>query len=148
MQTFLPYPDFAESARALDARRLGKQRVEVLQILRALDRSAPRSAWVNHPAVRMWRGYEPTLVAYGVAICDEWIHGHGYRDTCREKIIAAVRTGDFRDFIEPSGSPPWLGDEAFHLSHRSNLVRKLPAHYGMLWPDVPHDLPYVWPVER
>ncbi|HSR28205.1 MAG TPA: cytoplasmic protein, partial [Actinomycetes bacterium] len=27
MQTFLPFPDFAASARSLDQRRLGKQRV-------------------------------------------------------------------------------------------------------------------------
>lgn len=145
MQTFLPYPDFAESARVLDVRRLGKQRVEALQILRELDRSTPPTRWSNHPAVRMWRGYEATLVTYGVSICDEWI-GRGYRDTCREKIIAAVLTGDIHDFIEPSSAPPWLGDTAFHQSHRSNLVRKLPAHYGVLWPDVPDDLPYVWPV--
>ena len=38
MQTFLPYADFAESARALDQKRLGKQRVEVIQIVRALTR--------------------------------------------------------------------------------------------------------------
>jgi Pyrimidine dimer DNA glycosylase len=36
MQTFLPYPDFVACARVLDSRRLGKQRVEALQILRAL----------------------------------------------------------------------------------------------------------------
>jgi hypothetical protein len=36
LQTFLPYPDFAASAQALDQRRLGKQRVEALQVLRAL----------------------------------------------------------------------------------------------------------------
>ncbi|MDQ1681515.1 MAG: hypothetical protein QOH99_56, partial [Frankiaceae bacterium] len=35
MQTFLPYADFGASARVLDDRRLGKQRVETLQILRA-----------------------------------------------------------------------------------------------------------------
>jgi hypothetical protein len=29
---------------------------------------------------------------------------------------------------------------------RSNLLRKLPEHYGILFPDVPNDLPYVWPV--
>ena len=38
MQTFLHEPDFARNARALDSRRLGKQRVEALQILRALTR--------------------------------------------------------------------------------------------------------------
>jgi len=30
MQTFLPYPGFADSARVLDRRRLGKQRGEAL----------------------------------------------------------------------------------------------------------------------
>lgn len=41
--------------------------------------------------------------------------------------------------------PPWLGDTAFHLSHRPALVRKDPAHYRPLFPDVPDDVPYVWP---
>jgi len=42
MQTFLPFPDFAESAKCLDNRRLGKQRVEAKQILRInLLKSAP-----------------------------------------------------------------------------------------------------------
>ena len=36
MQTFLPYADFARCAAVLDPRRLGKQRVEVLQIMRAI----------------------------------------------------------------------------------------------------------------
>lgn len=36
MQTFLPYDSFKKSARVLDQRRLGKQRVECLQILGAL----------------------------------------------------------------------------------------------------------------
>ena len=63
MQTFLPVADFAESARLLDSPRLGKQRVETLQILRALE--LPDYGWANHPAVRMWRGRTPALVAYG-----------------------------------------------------------------------------------
>lgn len=37
MQTFLPYPNFAASARVLDNRRLGKQRVECVQILKAIQ---------------------------------------------------------------------------------------------------------------
>lgn len=36
MQTFLPYPSGVKSARVLDRQRLGKQRVECLQILAAL----------------------------------------------------------------------------------------------------------------
>ena len=36
MQTFLPYADFERSLRALDPKRLGKQRVECIQVLRGL----------------------------------------------------------------------------------------------------------------
>ncbi len=36
MQTFTPYADFDASVQALDQKRLGKQRVEVIQIVRAL----------------------------------------------------------------------------------------------------------------
>ena len=54
MQTFLPVADFEESARLLDSPRLGKQRVETLQILRALE--LPDYGWANHPVVTMWRG--------------------------------------------------------------------------------------------
>ena len=35
MQTFLPVADYTETARLLDNPRLGKQRVECLQVLRA-----------------------------------------------------------------------------------------------------------------
>lgn len=36
MQTFLPYPNFKASAFALDSKRLGKQRVENMQIMSAI----------------------------------------------------------------------------------------------------------------
>jgi hypothetical protein len=42
--------------------------------------------------------------------------------------------------------PPWLGDEAFHAAHRSNLLRKAPEYYRSFWPEEPDDLEYVWPV--
>lgn len=41
--------------------------------------------------------------------------------------------------------PPWLGDPAFHTAHRSNLIRKWPDFYRGRFPDVPDNLPYVWP---
>jgi hypothetical protein len=34
VQTFLPFSDFEASARVLDVKRLGKQRVECIQVLR------------------------------------------------------------------------------------------------------------------
>jgi hypothetical protein len=137
MQTFLPLPDFATSAKCLDNRRLGKQRVETLQILNALTN--PAYGWQNHPAVKMWRGAKPHLVLYGLAICDEW-RKRGFNDTCAEKIAAFMP-----DDAENASPPHWLGNADFHASHRSNLLRKEPDHYRQFhWVDGP-DLPYVWP---
>src|ERR671917_433293 len=64
MQTFTPYADFEQALRTLDLKRLGKQRVEVIQIVRAL--TVPGYAWSSHPAVLMWKGYEEPLGRYGL----------------------------------------------------------------------------------
>ena len=69
VNTFLPSPIFAESARMLDYRRLGKQRVECMQILNVLEKlkswdGVEKIGWRNHPATRMWLGHEPALKQY------------------------------------------------------------------------------------
>lgn len=137
MQTFLPYPDFAKSAASLDRQRLGKQRVETKQIYLALTQEG--YGWANHPATKMWRGYEIQLARYGFYICEEW-KKRGYKDTMQEwfneRTFSRVCDWCF---------PPWFGNEDFHRSHKSNLIRKMPEHYGPMWPDVPRDLPYIWP---
>ena len=149
MQTFLPFADFEASARALDTKRLGKQRVEVIQVVRGLCR--PGYGWRNHPAVLMWKGYEEALARYGFTVCDVWI-GLGFDDTCATTIAADVSefgVVEVRSQSELAAAgllPPWLGDEALHRSHRSALVRKDPDFYRSAFPDVPDDLDYVWPV--
>jgi len=155
MNCFLPYPDFAKSAACLDDKRLGKQRIECLQILRCL--CGYSNGWKNHPAVKMWEGFHDGLLRYGRAICAEWTQ-RGFKDTCEDKMLKT-----FTDWANDksgapnlvavmlfvtSGRPPWLGDEVFHRSHQSNLVRKDPAHYRQFFPDVPDDLPYVWPTKE
>lgn len=140
MQTFLPYPEFRKSASALDRARLGKQRVETLQIMKTLVQGG---GWKNHPAVLMWRGHETALMYYQEAICAEWT-SRGYRDTCLEKtqeIYAELKGGG-------GPVPSWLGNYHFHRSHQSNLLRKDSEHYGPMFPGVPDDLEYVWPVRN
>lgn len=134
MQTFLPVASFVDSAKILDYRRLGKQRVEADQILSTL--LIGKSGWSNHPAVKMWRGYEIGLALYRDTMIKEWI-SRGYRNTMplaldySSKIIVEI--------------PPWVGDPEFHASHRSNLLRKDPQFYGRYgWIESP-DAPYVWP---
>lgn len=181
MQTFLPYPSGRKSAKVLDNRRLGKQRVECLQILALLTdtykvQTSPKDlgidygavsltprcfcthdgqvwawnparsggGWMNHPAVRMWRGHTMALAEYSLNICAEWIW-RGYRDTTAQTISLMVDLAFAIDQSLTPDKPPWWGDEAFHTSHQSNLLRKDPGYYGQYFPTIPDDLPYIWP---
>jgi hypothetical protein len=140
MQTFIPYGRaFSANARVLDRQRLGKQRVEGLQILRTLE--GLNHGWANHPAVKMWEGYSEALAKYTSDICDEWT-SRGYLDSCKDKVLNLVplRLG------QKIALPDWIDDIEIALSHKSNLVRKLPGYYGAVWPNVPDNMPYKWPV--
>ncbi|WP_043444168.1 MSMEG_6728 family protein [Arthrobacter sp. L77] len=139
MQTFLPYPDVAASARVLDQARLGKQRVETLQVLRALV--IPDYGWRQHPAIRMWMGYVPALTVYGLAMVAEWV-SRGHADSTYRQILEFAP--DVLDQPDVP-MPPWFGDPALHVSHQSNLVQKAPEIYRDRFPGIPGDLPYVWP---
>ena len=149
MQTFTPYSSFEASARALDTKRLGKQRVEVIQIVRAL--TIPGYGWASHPAVLMWKGYEEALGRYGLTMCDVWLE-LGFGDTCAATIAADLRKvgvltiRGFDELKEAQALPGWVFDSALHVSHQSSLVRKDPEHYRPLFPDVPDDIEYLWPV--
>lgn len=146
MQTFLPYADYEKSAEVLDYRRLGKQRVETLQILNVLHETNPANpGWRKHPAVLMWKFYEAQLCEYGLVMCDEWVK-RGYRDIkCRPQIEKHLEWATGSEF--EMSRPPWFGDEEFHRSHQSNLLRKDETYYRQYFgPDVPTDLEYVWPV--
>ncbi len=148
VQTFLPYADFAASAAALDDRRLGKQRVEALQVLRALTRET--YGWKHHPAVRMWVGYERALAAYGLAICEEWV-ARGHADTCAATMAADLTAAGLPAPVPQSALrsdtplPRWLGDERLHRSHRASLVRKDPEFYAERFPEADPDRPYYGP---
>jgi hypothetical protein len=129
MQTFLPYPDFKKSLQALDYRRLGKQRVEAYQIIRAIKYGG---GYRNHPAVKMWRGHINALKLYYNLSLDEWV-GRGYRNNMRKMPIRGK-----------IAYPQWFGRKNFHAAHRSNLLRKDLIFYGQYNWSEPPDLPYLW----
>lgn len=148
MQTFLPYPSFRESVACLDRQRLGKQRVEAKQILLALgvpvgDHLAMSSSWANHPACRMWRRHETALAEYAMAACQEWIR-RGYKDSLLAQFFAAWKHSIY-DARFSMDKPAWLGNEALHRSHRSNLLRKDHGYYSRFGWTEPDNLPYFWP---
>ncbi len=136
MQTFLPYEDFEQSAKVLDYRRLGKQRVEGMQIINAIN-NPNKQGWQNHPATIMWTPYVTALKHYTNVMIREWI-SRGYNNN--------MKLYDVDEFINDGmvHFPHWLGKEEFHSSHRANLLRKDYEYYSKFgWKE---DLgnPYVW----
>jgi hypothetical protein len=180
MQTFLPNPNFTLSARILDNKRLGKQRVEAKQIMEinlaiqnptlwGIDysnkklfkygngyelgydsvtgfyghstvkyyREKNKIPWENHPAVRMWRGYEIALAYYGATMCREWIK-RGFKDTILDffvhKYPPLMPDSSGVLGISQEYYPEWMKNIQvvydFCYSHRANLMRKDPVFYG------------------
>lgn len=149
MQTFLPYPDFRQTASILDQKRLGSQRVEAMQLFNAL--TVPGHGYRHHPAAKMWLGCEEAIVRYTLTMCEEWSR-RGYGDTVAEKItvnaqerLGLVKVRTQAQLARARKLPTWLGDADFHRSHQSNLMRKHADHYREFFGDIPDDLDYIWP---
>lgn len=152
MQTFLTRYGMWASASDLDDKRLFKQVVEAKQIaIYYFDFNTEFPG--NHPATKMWEGYEHYLLNYGAVMAAEVRR----RDTMTQKqkdgaleMLAwfAKHQKQFRlDFPGiVATQPDWFRSKEFILSHRSNLVRKDEAYYGRLFPSVDPDRPYLWPL--
>lgn len=135
MQTFLPYADFDKTASVLDNKRLGNQAYRECK-------SLINGGWPNHPASKMWKGYEYALAKYALALLNELTkrgrhyphHIEFYKSKLKE--------------YKNTGMPSWLGNKDFHASHRSNLLRKDYQHYSKFGWKEPADLSYVWPITK
>lgn len=142
MQTFLPYSDYYKSMQSLDKDRLGNQvwREGITLI---------RGKWPNHPASKMWRGHLYSLGEYllaGVQVLNQRV-GYPKYDYLKSRIMDEMKKH------ENTGAPSWLGNEAFHASHRAALLYKHPEWYGQFgWTEKPDTLNekgklnYVWPL--
>ena len=130
MQTFLPYSNFQQSAEVLDWRRLGKQRVEGMQIIKTIL-NPEQKGWQNHPIVIMWTPYVQALQLYTNTIINEWTK-RGNNNNMELYTIDSIEM------------PHWLGIKEFHASHRANLLRKDYEHYSQFgWQEI-SESPYVW----
>ena len=137
MQTFLQYENMSESVACLDTKRLGKQRVEALQVHNIITgaltkKGKPYKGFVNHPVVNIWRDHVDALALYTNLCILEWM-ARGYKNTMEYLPIGKGIT-----------LPNLFGNKEFHDSHRSNLLRKDEEHYGQFGWNVPTDMPYVW----
>jgi len=148
MQFFLAYPNYHKSASILDPSRLGNQCYRETKTILS-------GKWVNHPISKMWKGHEYHICLYGMACALELFCRHKLKIYCAGKLYnhlnsKATGTHWFNYYAmeakkyEDTGPPIWLGDPAFHASHRSNLLRKDPDWYSFFGWKEPNNLPYVW----
>jgi len=161
MQTFITKLNYRDIAKELDNKRLNKQALEGWQILMNLLAVDPDGnhrepkGWSNHPAVKMWRGYEMQLAIYVIAMCDEWIE-RGYNTVVRQRVEDTMRHAALLNRSIGVDLPPWyvnintLADVA--SSHRKALLNKNYNWYHQFgWPEddgyPPQTYEYVWPVE-
>ena len=97
----------------------------------------------------MWRGHLEALGRYTRPAARSGPSGFG--DTVAATVTTELADGGRHHGADPAragrGRCPagWLGDEDFHRSHRSALLRKDAAYYQEAFGNVPDDLPYVWP---
>jgi hypothetical protein len=173
MQTFLPYPDFIQSAKCLDYKRLGKQRVESKQILDILNGDSKSNAWKNHPAVLMWKGYEHELQVYHDIMICEWIY-RGYKNNmklfneaicdyyesyhkdklfinyyteCDQRIDEYRQKRRFPLDTFHYRIPKWITNE-FCSYHRATLLYKNPEWYSQFgWTEEPK-YEYLWSTKK
>lgn len=124
MQTFILSTNLRESFKMLDYKRLGKQRLECLQILNTITNN--KKAWSNHPAIKTWRHYPEFLAYYGHLACQEWI-ARGYNSTIHtkfEELVLGVHmhvpmfwyNGDIDKLIACHKSSLYLKDPVFYAS--------------------------------
>ena len=127
MQVFCPYVDPFDTALVLDRKRLGRQRQEVMTILRAIN--GPVSewkdpyAWSNHPTVKLWENDQMYLILYLDILNSMWEY-LGYD---------GMKT---RDFID---NPPVLDTSPISTTMRvlngleGLLLRDWEAYYTRKW---------------
>ena len=138
MQTFLPYPNYIRSVQALDNKRLGKQRVEAMQLINILENKTEGKGWRSHPALKMWIGYTNSLKYYCNCCIDEWIR-RGFKNTM------------VKYDVDHQNEDPWfIGNVEFHRAMRARLIEKNEEFY---LPKFPNDKgfnggKYFWPVNE
>jgi hypothetical protein len=133
VNTFFVHPNPKVTARLLDDKRLGKQRIECIQIIDTLEGRS--KSWINHPAVKMWRGYTDALKDYFNIMVEEWIE-RGKNNNL-----------EFYELKEDPEYPPWADMEKIWFSHQSRLLSKDPVFYAGKFnpPKYCLDYGYIWP---
>lgn len=144
MQTFITDKDFYKSASNLTRQHLQAQIYEGIHILASLldvnDKLVnPKRSVKNHPASKLWVGYETELLYYIYCHISEWIDKRG----CESKInsLNFILLRKYININWENQNPSWITDELIQ-THRSVLIQKeiekennIEYKIKMLWHD-------------
>jgi hypothetical protein len=136
MQTFLIEPslDFSVTAKVLDNKRLNKQSLEAWQImltnlnLDPVGNFRQSKGWVNHPAVKMWKGHEVVLFDYISAMTYEWV-SRGYQTTIYDKAKATLSTARQKQLIAHDNYPDWMLNGLYEQVAKTHRIALLSKNY-------------------
>ena len=163
MQTFITSKYSSQIAQDLDNKRLHKQALEAWQILMVLCELDPEGnhrtpkGWVNHPAVKMWRGSEYYLYYYACNMVDEWVR-RGYKSSLKEKLFKTIVAAEKKGIVILGGGinePSWWVDEevmnkVISSHRRALLVKNYEWYHNLEWKEdtefYPEGYTYFWPV--
>ncbi len=163
-----------ECAKALDNRRLGKQRVEAMQIINLLE-SDKKKGFKHHPASLMWKDHINGLKYYCNCIIEEWI-SRGFKNTMdlydisylddtstntnvkdntpEKKDNTATNKKDNTEkkkdntatnTTEKVTLPWWFTNKCLQMSHKCSLQRKDPKYYKFDVDSAYMLTGYIWP---
>lgn len=151
MQTFLLHTDHHITAKLLDYKRLGKQRLECTQLMDVLLRKANllqdgKTGWNNHVAVEYWytaiKNCLPYLILYTDIMIEEWIN-RGYKntiDTTKYKEIISKNANLFR--FDESIWRTYENDVI--VSHRARVLQKDFDYYSKIFKENNISIPENW----
>lgn len=142
MQSFVTDSCLLTCVKNLDNKRLGKQRLEGLQMLNSIYSGSTRGLFHNH-CTKMWKNHPLALQAYINFCIQEWIF-RGFKNTMKI----------FPEYSEQM--PDWFYWKSLQRSHRANLLRKNLAFYKDKFIKTPQDYEilrpylycgYLWPTK-
>ena len=160
VNTFITSPSLEKCAKNLDNLRLGKQRVECIQLISFIE-NTNNKGFKNHPVLIMWKEHVTALKVYCNFMIREFI-ARGFENTIpiyeldETKIvfydnIFNEETG-LTEIIKPQIEkdsivfPIWFNWNPLILTHQASLLKKNNNYYSKIFEHNPKffKLGYLW----
>lgn len=121
MRVFLPYQDYARSAKCLTDDHLKEMRNSCRNLIQVLTVPNSYSGDMTHVAI--WAPCMNGLLwLTDATLYERRRRGHDERGVTPWMLYRRDQTH----------RPYWLGNAEFHATHRAYLLEKAPAHYGRM----------------